>query len=70
MVDLGARRTPRLMDAVAGIGFDLDHTLEIDNKLERVAFMRLLELVEEHGGTRDCEFERRERSYRRALAAK
>lgn len=51
MVDLGTRRTPRPMGAVAGIGFDLDHTLEIDNKLERVAFMRLLELVEEHGGT-------------------
>jgi putative hydrolase of the HAD superfamily len=39
------------MEASAGIGFDLDHTLAIDNKLERVAFMRLLELVEEHGGS-------------------
>jgi HAD superfamily hydrolase (TIGR01509 family) len=38
------------MDASLGIGFDLDHTLVIDNKLERVAFMRLLELVGEHGG--------------------
>jgi putative hydrolase of the HAD superfamily len=37
-------------DAVGGIGFDLDHTLAIDNKLERVAFMRLLELIEDHGG--------------------
>ncbi|MBV8149163.1 MAG: HAD family hydrolase [Candidatus Eremiobacteraeota bacterium] len=39
------------METLAGIGFDLDHTLEIDNKLERVAFLRLLELVEEHGGS-------------------
>jgi HAD superfamily hydrolase (TIGR01509 family) len=38
------------MEPSAGIGFDLDHTLAIDNKLERVAFMRLLELVEERGG--------------------
>jgi HAD superfamily hydrolase (TIGR01509 family) len=38
------------MEPLAGIGFDLDHTLAIDNQLERVAFMRLLELVEEHGG--------------------
>lgn len=36
--------------AVAGIGFDLDHTLAIDNKLERVAFMRLLEEIERDGG--------------------
>jgi putative hydrolase of the HAD superfamily len=37
-------------NAVAGIGFDLDHTLAIDNKLERVAFMRLLEQIESDGG--------------------
>src|SRR6185312_2434773 len=37
-------------NAVAGIGFDLDHTLAIDNKLERVAFLRLLEDVERAGG--------------------
>jgi len=37
-------------NAVAGIGFDLDHTLAIDNKLERVAFLRLLEDVERGGG--------------------
>lgn len=37
-------------NAVAGIGFDLDHTLAIDNKLERVAFMRLLEEIERDGG--------------------
>lgn len=36
--------------AVAGIGFDLDHTLAIDNKLERVAFLRLLEEIERDGG--------------------
>ncbi len=29
--------------AVKAIGFDFDHTLGIDNKLERVAFLRLLE---------------------------
>jgi len=33
-----------------GVGFDIDHTLVIDNKLERVAFMRLLEIVEARGG--------------------
>ncbi|HTX59934.1 MAG TPA: HAD family hydrolase [Verrucomicrobiae bacterium] len=33
-----------------GVGFDLDHTLAIDNKLERVAFLRLLELVPGRGG--------------------
>lgn len=38
------------MDPVDGIGFDLDHTLAIDNRLERVAFLRLLELVLEEGG--------------------
>jgi HAD superfamily hydrolase (TIGR01509 family) len=37
-------------EALAGIGFDLDHTLAIDNKLERVAFMRLLERIEADGG--------------------
>ncbi|HEY2554321.1 MAG TPA: HAD hydrolase-like protein [Candidatus Cybelea sp.] len=38
------------MEAVRGIGFDLDHTLAIDNRLERVAFAHLLELVEAEGG--------------------
>jgi putative hydrolase of the HAD superfamily len=33
-----------------GIGFDFDHTLGIDNKLERVAFLRLLELLISAGG--------------------
>ncbi|HZZ00268.1 MAG TPA: HAD family hydrolase [Candidatus Baltobacteraceae bacterium] len=36
-----------------GIGFDLDHTLAIDNRLERVAFLRLLEEIERDGG-RGC----------------
>jgi HAD superfamily hydrolase (TIGR01509 family) len=35
---------------LAGVGFDIDHTLAIDNKLERVAFMHLLELVLDRGG--------------------
>jgi HAD superfamily hydrolase (TIGR01509 family) len=38
------------MDAVRGIGFDLDHTLAIDNCLERVAFLRLLEVLLREGG--------------------
>jgi HAD superfamily hydrolase (TIGR01509 family) len=38
------------MPTLSGIGFDLDHTLAIDNELERVAFLRLLELVLERGG--------------------
>jgi HAD superfamily hydrolase (TIGR01509 family) len=38
------------MDAIRGIGFDLDHTLAIDNHLERVALLRLLKSVESRGG--------------------
>jgi HAD superfamily hydrolase (TIGR01509 family) len=38
------------MDLVRGIGFDLDHTLAIDNRLERVAFLHLLEVVLADGG--------------------
>jgi HAD superfamily hydrolase (TIGR01509 family) len=38
------------MPNLSGIGFDLDHTLAIDNELERVAFLRLLELLLERGG--------------------
>jgi HAD superfamily hydrolase (TIGR01549 family) len=34
-----------------GVGFDIDHTLCIDNKLERVAFLHLLERIVEDGGT-------------------
>ena len=33
-----------------GIGFDLDHTIAIDNRLERVAFLRLLETLLSEGG--------------------
>lgn len=38
------------MEVVRGIGFDLDHTLAIDNRLERVAFLRLLDVVLSRGG--------------------
>jgi HAD superfamily hydrolase (TIGR01509 family) len=38
------------MAAVRAIGFDLDHTLAIDNRLERVAFLRLLEVLLSEGG--------------------
>jgi HAD superfamily hydrolase (TIGR01509 family) len=38
------------MDRICGIGFDLDHTLAIDNRLERVAFLHLLEVVLAEGG--------------------
>jgi len=38
------------MGNVRGVGFDLDHTLEIDNRLERVALLHLLEALLEHGG--------------------
>lgn len=38
------------MESVDGIGFDLDHTLAIDNRLERVALLRLLEHLLELGG--------------------
>ncbi len=35
---------------IRGIGFDLDHTLAIDNHLERVCFLRLLQSVASRGG--------------------
>ncbi len=38
------------MEGVSAIGFDLDHTLAIDNSLERVAFLRLLEVILAEGG--------------------
>jgi putative hydrolase of the HAD superfamily len=38
------------MDTIRGIGFDLDHTLAIDNRLERVAFLRLLDVLLNEGG--------------------
>ena len=38
------------MENVYGIGFDLDHTLAIDNRLERVALLHLLALVLADGG--------------------
>jgi HAD superfamily hydrolase (TIGR01509 family) len=37
-------------EAVAGLGFDLDHTLLVDNQLERVALLRLLEMIADDGG--------------------
>ena len=33
-----------------GIGFDIDHTLCVDNKLERVAFLHLLDRIVADGG--------------------
>jgi HAD superfamily hydrolase (TIGR01509 family) len=38
------------MERIRGVGFDLDHTLAIDNRLERVAFLRLLQVVLSEGG--------------------
>jgi HAD superfamily hydrolase (TIGR01509 family) len=38
------------MGIVRALGFDLDHTLAIDNRLERVAFLRLLESILSEGG--------------------
>jgi HAD superfamily hydrolase (TIGR01549 family) len=38
------------MEGICGIGFDLDHTLAIDNRLERVALLRLLESLLRDGG--------------------
>ncbi|MHB8139786.1 MAG: HAD family hydrolase [Vulcanimicrobiaceae bacterium] len=37
-------------DPPAGVGFDLDHTLLVDNKLERVAMLHVLEAIGEAGG--------------------
>ncbi|MBV8198845.1 MAG: hypothetical protein JO263_11980, partial [Candidatus Eremiobacteraeota bacterium] len=41
------------MARINAIGFDLDHTLAVDNCLERVAFLRLLESILAQGG-RTC----------------
>ncbi len=38
------------MDAACAVGFDIDHTLCIDNKLERVAFLHLLDTLIDEGG--------------------
>lgn len=38
------------METACAVGFDIDHTLCIDNKLERVAFLHLLDRVIEEGG--------------------
>lgn len=38
------------MKNIRAVGFDFDHTLGIDNKLERVAFLRLLDDACEQGG--------------------
>jgi len=35
---------------IRAVGFDIDHTLGIDNKLERVAFLRLLDAICAEGG--------------------
>ncbi|HKU81411.1 MAG TPA: hypothetical protein VJP76_04500, partial [Candidatus Tumulicola sp.] len=36
--------------AAIAVGFDIDHTIAIDNKLERVALLRLLEGIVDAGG--------------------
>ncbi len=38
------------MQPACAVGFDIDHTLCIDNKLERVAFLHLLDRVIDQGG--------------------
>jgi len=38
------------MDRARAVGFDIDHTLCIDNKLERVAFLHLLDGLIDQGG--------------------
>jgi HAD superfamily hydrolase (TIGR01509 family) len=38
------------MDEVRGVGFDLDHTLAIDNRLERVAFLHMTNALLAEGG--------------------
>ena len=43
-------RVPSDAVKISAIGFDFDHTLGIDNKLERVAFLRLLDAVCAQGG--------------------
>jgi HAD superfamily hydrolase (TIGR01509 family) len=35
---------------VIAVGFDVDHTLAIDNKLERIAFLHLLSRIDASGG--------------------
>lgn len=40
----------RIPPRVGAVGFDIDHTLCIDNKLERVAFLHLLEEIADEAG--------------------
>lgn len=35
---------------IGAVGFDIDHTLVVDNKLERIAFLRLLARIDLEGG--------------------
>lgn len=42
--------TQNLRRRITAVGFDFDHTLGIDNKLERVAFLQLLDAACEQGG--------------------
>lgn len=39
------------MASTCAIAFDIDHTLAVDNKIERIAFLRLLARVEREGGS-------------------
>jgi putative hydrolase of the HAD superfamily len=39
-----------IKNTLRALGFDVDHTLGIDNKLERVAFLRLLDVICGEGG--------------------
>jgi HAD superfamily hydrolase (TIGR01509 family) len=36
---------------VVGVGFDIDHTLVIDNKLERIAMLQMLDAIQKAGGS-------------------
>ncbi|HEV2261613.1 MAG TPA: HAD family hydrolase [Candidatus Rubrimentiphilum sp.] len=44
------RPQPLIIVRFSALGFDIDHTLGIDNKLERVAFLHLLEEICAQGG--------------------
>ncbi|HLI96718.1 MAG TPA: HAD family hydrolase [Candidatus Baltobacteraceae bacterium] len=46
----GRKRSRPALRKIAAVGFDFDHTLGIDNKLERVVFLRLLDAACEQGG--------------------
>ncbi|HEY5339392.1 MAG TPA: HAD family hydrolase, partial [Candidatus Aquilonibacter sp.] len=64
----GRDRTRFQIERNLGFGFDLDHTLLVDNHLERLAFLRLLETLTAGGGSPSGDAPQEERAIDDLLA--